>query len=79
MTVGVWILGDRLWQNQAAFNRTDDKSFLLGFPSAPPGQTSVDQSQELDVSQSRQNAAGRIGNHPPKSGRLALSQLTVVS
>jgi hypothetical protein len=22
--------------------------------------------------QSRQNAAGRIGNHPPKSGRLAL-------
>ncbi len=72
MTVGVWILGDRLWQNQAAFNRTDDKSSLLGFPSAPPGQTSVDRSHELDVSQSRQNAAGRIGSHPRKSGRLAL-------
>jgi hypothetical protein len=27
--------------------------------------------------QSRQNAAERIGNHPPKSGRVALSQLTV--
>ncbi|MEG4030839.1 MULTISPECIES: hypothetical protein [unclassified Microcoleus] len=41
MTVGVWILGDRLWQNLAAINRTDDKSSLLGFPSAPPRQTSV--------------------------------------
>jgi deoxyribodipyrimidine photolyase-related protein len=29
--------------------------------------------------QSRQNAAERIGNHPPKSRRLALNQLTVVS
>ncbi len=28
MTVGVWILGDRLWQNQAALNRTDDNSSL---------------------------------------------------
>jgi deoxyribodipyrimidine photolyase-like uncharacterized protein len=28
MTVGVRILGDRLWQNQAAVNRTDDKSSL---------------------------------------------------
>ncbi|MEG4634155.1 cryptochrome/photolyase family protein [Microcoleus sp. AR_TQ3_B6] len=28
MTVGVWILGDRVWQNQAAVNRTDDKSSL---------------------------------------------------
>ncbi|MCZ0903952.1 cryptochrome/photolyase family protein, partial [Microcoleus sp. HI-ES] len=28
MTVGVWILGDQLWENQAALNRTDDKSSL---------------------------------------------------
>lgn len=28
MTVGVRILGDQLWQNQAALNRTDDKSSL---------------------------------------------------
>ena len=28
MTVGVWILGEQLWQNQAALNRTDDKSSL---------------------------------------------------
>ena len=28
MTVGVWILGDQLWQNQARLNRTDDKSSL---------------------------------------------------
>jgi deoxyribodipyrimidine photolyase-related protein len=28
MTVGVRILGDRVWQNQAALNRTDDKSSL---------------------------------------------------
>ena len=28
MTVGVWILGDQLWQNQAALNRTDNKSSL---------------------------------------------------
>ena len=28
MTVGAWILGDRVWENQAAFNRTDDKSSL---------------------------------------------------
>lgn len=28
MTVGVWILGDRVWHNQAAFNCTDDKSSL---------------------------------------------------
>jgi deoxyribodipyrimidine photolyase-like uncharacterized protein len=27
-TVGVWILGAQLWQNQAALNRTDDKSSL---------------------------------------------------
>ena len=29
MTVGVWILGDRHWQHQAALNRIDDKSALL--------------------------------------------------
>ena len=28
MTIGVWILGDQLWQNQARLNRTDDKSSL---------------------------------------------------
>jgi deoxyribodipyrimidine photolyase-like uncharacterized protein len=28
MTVGVRILGDQLWQNQAALNRTEDKSSL---------------------------------------------------
>lgn len=29
MTVGVWILGDQLWQNKAALNRSfDDKSSL---------------------------------------------------
>ena len=29
MTAGVWVLGDRLWQNQAAFNRSlDDISSL---------------------------------------------------
>ena len=28
MTVGVRILGDRVWQNQADLNRTDDKSSL---------------------------------------------------
>ncbi len=28
MTVGVWILGDRLWQNQPRLNRTDDESVL---------------------------------------------------
>ena len=28
MTVGVRILGDQLWQNQAALNCTDDKSSL---------------------------------------------------
>lgn len=28
MTVGVWILGDQLWENQAALNHTDDKSSL---------------------------------------------------
>ncbi|MBD1887081.1 hypothetical protein [Microcoleus vaginatus] len=79
MTVGVWILGARLWQNQAAINRTDDKSSLLGFPSAPPRQTSVDRSHELSPSQSRQKAAGRIGNHPAKSGRLALRKSLVSS
>ncbi len=46
--------------------------FLLGLPGAPPGQASVDRSHELYLSQSRQNAAPRIGNHPPKSRRLAL-------
>ncbi|MEG4228899.1 hypothetical protein QUA35_22945 [Microcoleus sp. N9_B2] len=51
MTVGVWILGDQLWQNQAAINRTDDKSSLLGFPSAPPGKTSVDRSHEFTLNQ----------------------------
>jgi deoxyribodipyrimidine photolyase-like uncharacterized protein len=39
---------------------------------------SIDPMSFLDR-QSRQNAAEIIGNHPPKSGRLALSQLTVVS
>jgi deoxyribodipyrimidine photolyase-related protein len=28
MTVGVWILGDQIWQNQAALNHTDDKTSL---------------------------------------------------
>ena len=28
MTVGVWILGDRLWQNQVTLNSTDRKSAL---------------------------------------------------
>ncbi len=28
MTLGVWILGDQLWQNQSALHRTDDKSSL---------------------------------------------------
>ncbi|MEG4306299.1 hypothetical protein [Microcoleus sp. D3_18a_C4] len=79
MIVGVWILGDRLWQNQAAINPTDDKSSLLGFPSAPAGQTSVDRSHELSLSQSRQNATRRIGNHPPKSGRVALRKSVVSS
>ncbi|MEG4090064.1 hypothetical protein [Microcoleus sp. Pol12B4] len=77
MTVGIWILGDQLWQNQAAINRTDDKSSLQGFPSAPPGKTSVDRSHELYLSQSRQNAADRIGNHRPKSGRVALRKSLV--
>ncbi|MEP6516702.1 hypothetical protein [Microcoleus vaginatus] len=73
MTVGVWILGDQLGPNQAAINPTDDKSSLLGFPSAPPGKTSVrmsfilanlDKMPPAELATIRQKAADwHLGSH----------------